>query len=55
MDINCVNDCMYQREGKCNLTELPAASRLSMTPAAHGCLYYAKKDRQISVDAVYYT
>ena len=46
MDINCVSDCMYQKDGKCALTELPAASRLSMAPDLNGCLYYSKRNRQ---------
>ena len=24
MDINCVNNCIYQQDGKCMLTEIPA-------------------------------
>ncbi|MCL2704046.1 MAG: hypothetical protein FWE91_10635 [Defluviitaleaceae bacterium] len=46
MDINCVSDCAYQQEGKCALTELPAASRLSMGVYSGGCLYYIGKDKQ---------
>ena len=32
MDINCTHPCFHQREGKCRLTELPAA-----LPTAEGC------------------
>jgi len=51
MDINCISQCRHQKEGKCSLTELGAASRISMgnpiyPPDAsniNACLYFAKK------------
>jgi len=47
MDINCVYDCDYQKEGKCTLTELPDAFDSPGGGAKRDedvdCLYYKRK------------
>ena len=46
MDINCTSNCEYQKDGKCALIELPAASRLRMGGGSgyyDACLYFRKK------------
>ena len=46
MDINCIENCSYQREGKCglnslsNLIDLSYSGSMAMTPAGNSCPYY---------------
>ncbi|MCL2187260.1 MAG: hydroxymyristoyl-ACP dehydratase [Defluviitaleaceae bacterium] len=42
MDINCTHQCFYQKDGKCNLQELPLIT--SNTYAAHDvdCPYFSE-------------
>mgnify|MGYP001017647062 CR=1 FL=1 len=38
-DINCSNDCIYQKEGKCRLESVMAMS----VSSNNGCAYYFAK------------
>jgi len=46
MDINCVFNCEYQKEGKCSLTELPETIEASVSDRQKAdkvdCLYFKK-------------
>lgn len=47
MDINCVSGCEYQKDGKCALTELPAAGALNSGVTGRlraGCAYFVKRE-----------
>jgi len=47
MDINCTHSCMYQREGKCNLRELPVATQTTYNHSDTDCPYYSEYARPV--------
>jgi hypothetical protein len=49
MDINCINDCAHQFDGKCKLTELTPGDYSGGRNRSGGqderCPYYARRSR----------
>lgn len=47
MNINCINDCVYQFDGKCTLTK-PTKKQLNINFNNNTCPYMLKKTKNLN-------
>jgi hypothetical protein len=52
MDINCTHNCIYQKEGKCNLSVSVTLNNISNNKSINiDCPYYISKEEDIGKES----